>query len=86
MARLRRDDLLAYLRRDWDSLAEANAEHWAAVRRRFGPSEGVRVAAMLRLQALAEHPEWPTADQREEDLACHVRVVGILARVGVRDC
>ena len=60
---------------------DAKDAYWAARIRRLGPAEGIRIADELRRQALLQHPDWPDAASRREDLRHHVRMTELLARV-----
>jgi len=74
--RLRREDVVAFVKRDWRRVREAKERFWAdAGGDRFEMAEG------LRRHARAVLPNWPTEKQREEDLEAHRRVAEALARV-----
>ncbi|HJQ36886.1 MAG TPA: hypothetical protein VKB93_07095 [Thermoanaerobaculia bacterium] len=69
-----------FLARDWDAVRRAKDEYWADRIAQLGPIEGFRIAEELRRQALLQNPAWPTAGERREDLAAHVRLAGIFSR------
>jgi hypothetical protein len=70
--------------RDWALVSRSTAEYWRTWKRRHGAAGGVRMADQLRLQVLAQHPRWPTAAERSEDLAVHLRVAEALRSVRAR--
>lgn len=75
------DGIRAFMARDWQRARDAKDAYWAARIRRLGPVEGIRIADELRRQALTQHPDWPDAASRREDLRRHVRMTELLARV-----
>ena len=76
------EGILDYVSRDWRSAREAKDAFWAERIARVGPIEGFRIADELRRQLLGQHPGWPSADERCEDLAAHVRLAELLRRAG----
>lgn len=76
---MRREDIIAFASRDWDAIAEHKRRYWAD--NAMTPDERLAIADELRNHALALHPDWPTPEQREEDLATHIRVGEALRRV-----
>ena len=84
---VRRQDIAAFARRDWDALAASKDEQWLDERRRRGVAWCVQVADELRRQVLRQRPAWLSAEEREDDLAVHLRVTRTLRRVGrTSDC
>lgn len=73
------------LDRPWEELEDLEADHWRRRKEEHGPGEGLRVAEGLRAHALAVRPDWPSAEERAEDLAVHVRVARELGRVGAEE-
>jgi hypothetical protein len=78
---MRAEDLARFARRDWDALAASKETQWLAERMRRGVGWCLAVAEELRLQVKRRRPDWPTAADREDDLATHVRVGSALRRV-----
>ena len=76
---MRNEDIIAFVQRDWDAIAEHKQRYWAE--NAMTADERLRIADELRRHARALHPDWPTRAQREEDLATHVRVGEALRRV-----
>lgn len=75
------DDLAAFARRDWALVSAQEGEYWRERKRRLGPAEGLRVAEELRRHVRNQRSDWPSAAERQEDLATHVRVAQMLRRV-----
>ena len=73
------EDIIAFAQRDWDVIAEHKRHYWAE--NAMTVDERPRIADELWRYARELHPEWPTPEQREEDLATHVRVGEALRRV-----
>jgi hypothetical protein len=65
-------------RRDWDVLTVSKAAHWADQKKRYGPASAIRAAEALRQQVATLRPDWPTEEDRREDLATHARVAACL--------
>jgi hypothetical protein len=74
-------DIQHYVSRDWQRARDAKDEYWAVRIRRLGAGEGLRVADELRRQAIALNPNWPTAEDRQEDMSAHLRLAELLRRV-----
>lgn len=71
---VREDDLIAYAGRDWAAIEESKRRRWAEQKGRMTAAEALAVGDALRRHAALVRPDWPTAADREEDLAVHVRV------------
>lgn len=50
--------------------------------RALGPILCFRIADEMRSQVLSVYPDWPSREEREADLAHHVRLTDMLRRVG----
>ncbi|MSP16633.1 MAG: hypothetical protein EXR73_08495 [Myxococcales bacterium] len=74
-------ELRAYLNRDWALVARAKAEFWADRVRRLGLVEVLRAMSELRDHARALRPDWPTDQERVDDLQSHHRVAEALSKV-----
>lgn len=72
--------LRAFVARDWAAARAAKDAFWARRIARLGPIEGFRIADELRRQVLQQHPGWPNAEERHEDLSSHVKLSGLLQR------
>ncbi len=81
MARLTRAAIRAFVQRDRAGVDDAKQEFWLGRKRALGPAEGIRIANALREQVIAQHPGWPSPEERAADLATHERVSAALRRV-----
>ena len=79
---MRKEDLIAYARRDWAAIAEHKLRVWAQLKSEMTVADALRMGDDIRAHVSAVHPEWPTKEQRSEDLATHVRVSEMLRRAG----
>jgi len=78
---MKASDVQSYLDRDWDRVRASKDRYWAERKRTLTPEEALRIADGLHLQVRSLRPDWPDAEQREADLATHVRVSELLRRV-----
>ena len=76
---MRKEDLIAFARRDWAAVEERKRAHWAS--EQLTPEEWLRIGDDLRRHVAALRPDWPSADERQTDLATHIRVAESLRRV-----
>ena len=67
--------------RDWQRARDAKDAYWAERVGRLGPLEAMRMADELRRQALLQHPDWPDAAGRRDDLRHHARMTALFERV-----
>lgn len=74
-------DLARFAQRDWGALAELKADYWASMKARQGAGEGLLIADELRRHAQQQHPDWPSVEDRKDDLETHVRVSAALRSV-----
>ena len=74
-------DIGAFMARNWQRARDAKDAYWAERVQRLGPLEALRIADELRRQALLQHPDWPDAARRRDDLRHHVRMTELFARV-----
>ena len=81
MASMLTRGIRAFMARDWQLARDAKDAYWAERVRRLGPLEALRIADELRRQALLQHPDWPDAASRRDDLRHHVRMTELFARV-----
>ena len=65
---------------DWRAVRDAKNASWNERVSRLGPREAFRIADELRRQAMFQHPGWPDAAERHQDLAAHIRVTTLLRR------
>ncbi len=78
---MRKEDLVAFARRDWSRIAAAKDAYWADRKQRMAADDALRLGDALRQQVLTLRSDWPTDEQRLEDLAAHVRLMEMLRRV-----
>ena len=67
-----REALRAFVRRDRDRVAALKRDYHASRYRASGGQSGLEAARVLREHARKVRPDWPTARDRNEDLAHHV--------------
>jgi len=70
----------SYVSRDWAAVRESKDAFWAARIARLGPIEGLRIADELRRQVARQNPDWPSGEERQDDLAAHARFSELLRR------
>lgn len=78
---LRKEDVIAYARRDWAAFERMKRERWAEQRAHMTAGEVLRMGDELRDYVRSRRPDWPTSEDRQNDLAVHIRVSEILCRV-----
>lgn len=71
---MRKEDLIAFARRDWRAIEESKRQRWADQKAHMQPADALQVGDELRHHANALHPDWPTKEDRQRDLATHARV------------
>lgn len=77
-----RDDIRSFVNRDWARVADAKVEAWQA--RKATPAEDLRAAAELRRHVLALRSDWPSRDDRLDDLQSHIRLSEALGAIVLR--
>lgn len=75
-------DIRAFAERDWARVAAAKTAHWRQQKRGRSATEILAAGDALRRHARAVRPDWPTARDRAEDVAAHLRVSEGLRAVG----
>jgi hypothetical protein len=78
---MEREDLIAFARRDWDAIAAMKERSWVEQKKQMTAAQALRLADDMRCAVLARRPDWPSEDERDADLATHVRVSELLHRV-----
>jgi len=79
---MEREDLVEFATRERTVLARLKAHHWGDRRRAHGAAEGLRASDELRKHIRTLRPDWPSQEERDDDLATHVRVGAQLRRAG----
>lgn len=80
---MKREDLIAYARRDWSVLAELKREFRRARADRGAEASFAAVDA-LRAQVHAMRPDYPSEADRQADLDAHVLLADRLKRASAR--
>lgn len=70
-----------FVERDWGAAERDEDRWWREHEREHGSDAGFLVGAGLRRHVLAARPDWPSEQERAEDLATHLRVIDVLRRV-----
>ena len=78
---MRNEDLIAFASRDWQAIAALKRQRWAEQKSRMQPGEALRVGDALRQHVNRIRDGWPTHEDRQSDLAVHIRVSENLRRV-----
>jgi hypothetical protein len=76
-----KSDVLAFVSRDWRAIAESKRRRWSQERAQMDAAHALRVGDELRHHVHAIQTGWPTVAERQDDVACHVRVSEMLSRV-----
>jgi hypothetical protein len=75
-----RSDVETFLRRDRDAVDALRRAHWAAVFREDGPQATFAAGHALLVHARRVRRDWPSAREREDDLAHHVELKRLFMR------
>ena len=67
-------DLKAYLERGWAAAEALKRAHWAREFAARGPEATIQAAHALWQHMRLVRPDWPSEEQRREDLVHHVRL------------
>lgn len=78
---MRREDLIAFARRDWASIAAMKESYWAELKPGMTAAEALRVSGELRAAVTGWRADWPSEEERRLDLETHARVSENLQRV-----
>ncbi len=76
-----REDVLAFVHRDWARAADRKARYWTERKATLSPADVLRLGTELRDHARAVRPDWPTPADRAADAAVHARVSRALSVV-----
>lgn len=79
-----RNALQAFARRDWSAVTTSKTRHWQALKRERSAAEVLAVADRMRVHAQHLRPDWPTPQQRLDDVRVHQRVGEALRAVAGR--
>jgi hypothetical protein len=75
------DEIRAFAGREWPVVEEAKRRYWANRKKALSPAEALAVAEGLRLHVRALRPDWPSLDERADDLEMHAKVAARLRSV-----
>ena len=78
---MRREDLIAFARRDWTRLAAMKDRFWIKQKQQLSASEILQLGEDLRSAVTSRRTDWPSDEERRSDLASHARVSENLQRV-----
>lgn len=70
-----RAQLIAFARRDWARVGDADVAYRARLWRERGPLATARLSWALREHARTVRADYPSADARARDLADHLRLI-----------
>ena len=79
---MKRDDLLAFARRDWAAIARSRLDYWAERYARDGGATARQAATLLHQHAIRIGAAIHDQTSRDADLATHLRVREQLDRAG----
>lgn len=77
---VKREDLRAYAQRAWHAAEALKQEHWAREVAERGPLATFAVSQALWQHMRSVRPDWPSPDERREDLAHHVALKQLIDR------
>ena len=78
---MRKEDVIAFVQRDWNAIAALKRRRWAEQKSRMTPADALAVGDELRHHVSALRSDWPTDEDRRQDLASHIRISEMLRRV-----
>lgn len=71
---VKRQEIEAFLGRNWEAVASLKADYWAERKRSLTPTEALAIGDRLRRHTLTLRADWPSESERIDDLAVHRRV------------
>ncbi|MBA3949451.1 MAG: hypothetical protein H0X44_05830 [Acidobacteria bacterium] len=77
---MNRRDVEAFVHRDWAAVQDSKSAYWADQFRRHGWGAAWRAADALWVDVRLAQPEYPSAADRERDLAHHLTLRARLDR------
>lgn len=75
-----------FVGRDWPAVAASKKRFWQELKARRSAAEVLRVADQMRAHARRIRPDWPTQQDRLDDLLVHKRVGVALRAVTCGSC
>ena len=73
-------DLIAFATRAWTAAGASEREHWVREYAARGEAATFEASQSLWLHMRAVRPDWPSEQERREDLAHHVTLKRLLDR------
>jgi hypothetical protein len=73
------DGLREYMARDWAAVRESKERYWSE---ELSAADRIRLADSLRLAVLVSTPDWPSEEDRIDDLHAHEHLTGRIRRAG----
>ena len=81
---MNRQALRQFAHRDWSAVASSKTRHWRTLKADRSAADALAIADRLRIHAQLIRPDWPTPQQRLDDLRVHQRVGEALRAVAGR--
>jgi len=81
LAPMTRDDVVAFVARDWAAVADRKARYWSERKATLSLPDLLRISADMREHVRTVRPDWPTEADRAADAAVHERVSEALRAV-----
>src|SRR3954454_4754748 len=78
---VRKEDVLAFVQRDWNAIAELKRRRWSELKLQMTAADALAVGDELRHHVSTLRSDWPTEEDRQKDLAAHIRLSEMLRRV-----
>jgi len=78
------EQLREFAHREWKEVEDSKAEYWAKRKLGMTPEEALCAGDALRIHARSVRPDWPSENDRTEDLETHTRVSSSLSRASAR--
>jgi len=79
-----RDSVREFLHRDWAAVSASKTRSWHALKARRSAGQLLGTADQMRVYARQVRPDWPTRQDRLDDLLVHQRVGEALRAVVCR--
>ena len=79
-----RDALRQFAGRDWLAVATSKTRHWRTLKTARPAADVLAIADRMRVHAQQIRPDWPTPQQRLDDVQVHQRVGEALRAVAGR--
>ena len=74
------EDLRAYARRDWEKAAASKEAYWAREFAEHGSIAVFEASRALWRHMRAIRPDWPSPEERQEDLQDHIKLKRLIDR------